>query len=372
MKDGVEVLIDWLTFTVHGTDDPAAVIRDKLGMDPDLFQLASSVLSGYSAEQRFSDIHVCYGGETRVNRTTGEVCFDSERMGVCVSMSGNGCRTFENLSHLKPENVQGQTENISLPFCSLFQTIAADENIHATRLDVACDDKHGYLDKEKLFDCYYNDALNTRSTKWNWIEGKAGRKGRDTGFTFYVGSASSDFRLRIYDKAAQQNLDQHWIRCEMKMKDAHADAFIKQAAVSGASVGELAAEVLNDKVAFVELDDSNISRCTVCSWWSDFVSTVKSVHLVAREAIQHPVQKIAQWLRYQVGCSLRIVKETMGYMELRNIIEEAEDRLSMKQRALIKDYNALQYARGAGPVQIHPPLPALPVFSPLPAVSAFA
>lgn len=364
MKDGVEVVVDWLTFTVHDVNDPETVIRDRLGMNPDLFQDSKSVLSGYAKEQRFSDIHVCYNGIDRVNSVTGETCFDSARMGVCVSMSGNGCRTFENLSALKPGGVEGQAQNTSLPFQALFQDIASDDHIHATRLDVACDDKRGYLSKEALFDAYHEDAINTRSTKWNWIEGKAGRKGRDTGFTFYIGSEKSDFRLKFYDKAAQQGLEEHWLRCEMKMKDENADAFIQQAAVSGVSVGELAAEVLNDKVAFVEKDDSNISRCTVCAWWSDFVSTVKSVALVAREAIQHPVERIALWVRRQMACSLRIIEETMGFFELGDIIKEAESRLSAKQRALIQDYNALRQARQKeADVLISPLLPALPVFA---------
>lgn len=374
MKDGVEVLVDWLTFTVQGEQNSETVIRDRLGMDPDLFQSAPSVLSGYAKEQRFSDIHVCYNGIDRVNPVTGEVCFDSAKMGICVSMSGNGCRTFENLSALKPENVEGQIENSSLPFQALFQDIAADEHIHATRLDVACDDKHGYLSKEALFEAYdeYSTAtdINTRSTYWRWIEGRKGRNGGSAGFTFYIGAPSSDFRLKFYDKAVEQTEKTgqeylgHWLRCEMKMKDKNADSFIQQAATSGVSVGELAAEVLNDKVAFVELDDSNISRCTVCAWWSNFVSTVKSVVLVARETIQHPVERIALWVRRQMACSLRIIQATMGFFELGDIIKEADGRLSAKQRALIRDYNALRHARQKeAAVSVLPPLPALPVFA---------
>ncbi len=85
-----QVLIDWLTFSVK-KDDPNEVIRDYLGLDPSLFQETGYSLLGYNRVMRFSDICVCY--EPRENDY-----FKS--MGVCVSMSGNGCRTFETMSKL--------------------------------------------------------------------------------------------------------------------------------------------------------------------------------------------------------------------------------------------------------------------------------
>ena len=55
-----QALIDWLTFSVKTEKDPAAVIIEYLGMDPDLFQEAGSCLPGYQSAMRFSDIIVCY------------------------------------------------------------------------------------------------------------------------------------------------------------------------------------------------------------------------------------------------------------------------------------------------------------------------
>ena len=89
-----QVLVDWLTFSVKAKD-PKKVIRDYLGMDPDLFQDTGCGLLGYNRVLRFSDICVCY--EPRENDFF-------QGMGVCVSMSGNGCRAFESMSKLSTPN----------------------------------------------------------------------------------------------------------------------------------------------------------------------------------------------------------------------------------------------------------------------------
>ena len=73
-----QVLVDWLTFSVK-EKDPAIVIQEYLGMEPELFQDAGYGLLGYNRVLRFSDICVCH--EPRENQ-------HFKNMGVCVSMSG--------------------------------------------------------------------------------------------------------------------------------------------------------------------------------------------------------------------------------------------------------------------------------------------
>ncbi len=85
-----EVLVDWLTFSVK-EKDPAKVIREYLGMDPSLLQDIGYGLMGYNRVLRFSDICVCSEGREDNH---------FHDMGVCVSMLGNGCRSFETMSKL--------------------------------------------------------------------------------------------------------------------------------------------------------------------------------------------------------------------------------------------------------------------------------
>ena len=320
-----QVLVDWLTFSVK-EQDPAKVIREYLGLDPELFQDAGYGLLGYNRVLRFSDICVCY--EPRENDFFRD-------MGVCVSMSGNGCRAFETMSKL----TQAGQDSV---FPTLFQLLAADETANVSRIDIACDDRKGFLNMEELVEKVQANEINSRMTKRSVIVSFDGTQ--RSGSTIYLGAPSSDFRVRIYDKALEEGVDGHWIRVELVMRHKNAAAFVEQMN-SAPSVGKLAAQVVNDKFSFIERDDSNITRCTVCGWWQSFVDELESVRLVARCVIQHSVERIENWIESQVGPSLAVILNTLGWPHLFELARAAAGRLSARQLSLISDYNALQAAR---------------------------
>ena len=320
-----QVLVDWLTFSVK-EQDPAKVIREYLGLDPELFQDAGYGLLGYNRVLRFSDICVCY--EPRENDFFRD-------MGVCVSMSGNGCRAFETMSKL----TQAGQDSV---FPTLFQLLAADETANVSRLDIACDDREGFLNMEEIVEKVQANEINSRMTKRSVIVSFDGTQ--RSGSTIYLGAPSSDFRVRIYDKALEEGVDGHWIRVELVMRHKNAAAFAEQMN-SAPSVGKLAAQVVNDKFSFIERDDSNITRCTVCGWWRSFVDELESVRLVARCVIQHSVERIENWIESQVGPSLAVILNTLGWPHLFELARAAAGRLSARQLSLISDYNALQAAR---------------------------
>ena len=320
-----QVLVDWLTFSVK-EQDPAKVIREYLGLDPELFQDAGYGLLGYNRVLRFSDICVCY--EPRENDFFRD-------MGVCVSMSGNGCRAFETMSKL----TQAGQDSV---FPTLFQLLAADETANVSRLDIACDDREGFLNMEEIVEKVQANEINSRMTKRSVIVSFDGTQ--RSGSTIYLGAPSSDFRVRIYDKALEEGVDGHWIRVELVMRHKNAAAFVEQMN-SAPSVGKLAAQVVNDKFSFIERDDSNITRCTVCGWWQSFVDELESVRLVARCVVQHSVERIENWIESQVGPSLAVILNTLGWPHLFELAHAAAGRLSAWQLSLISDYNSLQTAR---------------------------
>ena len=320
-----QVLVDWLTFSVK-EQDPAKVIREYLGLDPELFQDAGYGLLGYNRVLRFSDICVCY--EPRENDFFRD-------MGVCVSMSGNGCRAFETMSKL----TQAGQDSV---FPTLFQLLAADETANVSRIDIACDDRKGFLNMEEIVEKVQANEINSRMTKRSVIVSFDGTQ--RSGSTIYLGAPSSDFRVRIYDKALEEGVDGHWIRVELVMRHKNAAAFVEQMN-SAPSVGKLAAQVVNDKFSFIDRDDSNITRCTVCGWWQSFVDELESVRLVARCVVQHSVERIENWIESQVGPSLAVILNTLGWPHLFELARAAAGRLSAWQLSLISDYNSLQTAR---------------------------
>lgn len=326
-----QVLVDWLTFSVK-EKDPAIVIAEYLGMEPELFQDAGYGLLGYNRVLRFSDICVCY--EPRENK-------HFQNMGICVSMSGNGCRAFETMSKLGAKDKQG-TQSVAFP--ALFRLLAADETANVSRIDIACDDREGYLDMEQIIAKTRANAVNSRM-RWKDIHESIDGVNK-AGATVYIGAPSSEFRVRIYDKALEQGVEGHWIRVELVMRSANANAFVEDM-TNSENVGKLAAQVINDKFSFIERDDSNISRCTVCDRWQNFVDELDKVRLVSREVIQHGVERIRGWIENQVGPSLYILMKTMGIMDIYSIAASSAGRISAHQEALIQDFQSLCLARRA-------------------------
>lgn len=327
-----EVLFDWLTFTVK-EDDPDVVIRDWLGMDPALFQLLGYGICGYQNCKSFSNIMVAF--EARENSFFHD-------MGVCVSMSGNGCRSFETYSKLADG------------FSSLFQKIISVEGAHVTRLDVACDEREGALDMDTIIDRVQDNDINSRLKKRQVVYSYDGKS--RNGATVYIGAPSSSFRLRIYDKALEQGVSGHWIRVEMVLRGNNANSFAEQIS-GGEKIGKLAAEVLNDKFAFINRDDTNISRCSVCDWWSAFVEEIGCVVLFSRKVVQHTVDRLTNWVNAQVGPTLSIIMQTLGFQAIREIALKSADRLNFKQEALVRDWLSVRDAMRDTFSDVLPPEP---------------
>lgn len=324
-----QVLIDWLTFSIKNIQEPVQVIQKFLGLDPALFQEAPYGLMGYQRVLRFGDIQVLY--EPRENEYFRD-------MGVCVSMSGNGCRAFETMSRLTIKGTKDTQGTASTAFPTLFQLLAAEPSANISRVDIACDDREGHLSMDDIVRKVQDNEINSRMSKRTLYLGYDGT--RRSGTTVYIGAESSAFRVRIYDKALERGESGHWVRVELVMRGENAQAFGRQL-TNAESVGRLAAQVINDKLSFIERDDINITRCTVCPWWRAFVDELESVRLVARETVQHGVEHIASWVEAQVGPSLAILFQTMGFPKIFELAVEASSRLSDKQRFLIADYNAL-------------------------------
>lgn len=316
--------IDWLTFTVRMQENPQAVIKDWLRMDPNLFTLQAWGKFGYTQSMYFDGIFVFFDApEGR-----------KMEMGVCVSMSGVGCRTFEKFTSWK-------SDKSSTPFMSFFQAAHINEYVHFTRVDLALDDKDRLLDLDKIIDCVDTGCINSRirsRTYYRTYEGQ-GRAGT----TVYIGAPASDFRIRFYDKAKEHykpsdaEYFMHWVRCEIVMRGKNANGCIA-ALCNTENLGFLACCILKDKLSFIERDDSNISRCTVCSWWADFCGAVAGIRLVTKEDVPHTLERSLEWVITQVAPTLSLINDAKGFFELRHILDIGTEKRSVKQAALLEDY----------------------------------
>lgn len=92
-------------------------------------------------------------------------------------------------------------------------------NANITRLDVAIDIIGGDCHVEHLLDAYKKgDMLGTIRT----VERYQSLSGN--GYTAYFGSRKSDSFVRVYDKAAEQNIDGSWLRIELQLRRDRANA----------------------------------------------------------------------------------------------------------------------------------------------------
>lgn len=93
------ILIDWLTVTFH--DIQVQDVKKLLGLDqPDIdWEDRLSFRHGYPRQCTFANIVIRYGADNVDNYADDDKKSAADKvrydMGICLDMSGNGCRSFE-------------------------------------------------------------------------------------------------------------------------------------------------------------------------------------------------------------------------------------------------------------------------------------
>ncbi|MCQ5129824.1 replication initiation factor domain-containing protein [Butyricicoccus faecihominis] len=328
-------LIDYLTIRWAGKSDPDEVV-EQLGLDPALFEIReSSPLPGYRRSKVFGGIAVCYdsSGLFPDTKDSNHNSKSPEQMGVCVSMPGSGCRTFENMSvfRFKSEGA----------FAYLLQLVYLNPDINATRVDLAVDDHSGTLDMDTIIRYKSAQCIDSRITSFDVHISE--KEGKCRGQTLYIGAPTSPFRIRIYDKAkeqfepGEQGYNEPWVRVEMVMRGKLAQGFVA-AYCNSDDLGQLASGILNDHIRFIERDDSNITRCSTAQFWLDFLQSVEAVKLLLPEPIQHTIERSKEWLMYQIAPSLAMYDQAFGTGGLIELLKFGRQRMSAKHRAILEDF----------------------------------
>ncbi|GHU95358.1 Cro/Cl family transcriptional regulator [Clostridia bacterium] len=324
------VSFDWLTFTILGLgNEYETVISNFLKLNPALFSDNSYGMNGYKSSVSFNGIRVLYDGN--YYEESGERRVYS--MGVCVSMSGDACRAFEEID-------PGYGIIHMLRYISGFD----EDFVHFTRLDLACDDHDGALDIDTVkrhadnddeFEHWVKGRFSTVSDNGSRSKGSDRKKAKSV----YFGAPCSKRRIRFYDKAKEQgDFNSHWIRCEMVLRGDYANGAVKAILDCGDDVGGCVAGIIRDFLEFVEPTDANIGRCQIAQWWNDFLDGVAAVKVfVSRKAV-HTWDKLDKWARFQLAPSLYAMRSMFGENYLNEIIDGNKYRVSKKNRMLMEEY----------------------------------
>lgn len=307
------ILIDWLTFTVK-TDDPAAV-KEMIGLKSVSWEKCETGMNGYPEREFFGNISIMYGA--------------SPEMGVCCSMSGQGCRTFESYS--------------SLSWLQLIELITHSDHIKVTRIDAAFDDHTGLLDIQRIRQDV-DDRLYVSRSRKSRVTVSDDQNTDIKGISIEIGARSSDMLIRIYDKAAERGYsdDTHWIRIEMQMRDTIATGFVTGMIDSEFEFGTYFRGVLHNYLRFVtESEDTNKSRWPTADYWEKLLEGVCKIRVWSAPGVIYNMSRLENFVLRQAGNAIETYVKVFGWQKLNLRLKERNVELPLKYRKLLQDYGIL-------------------------------
>ncbi len=240
-----------------------------------------------------------------------------------LEMTGHGCRDFETYS-------DGNWER-------LFNLAKHTDWYNVTRLDVAYDDHEGILDMNTIIEKTLKREFCGRSQKVLVVDSLS--RNVDA-WSVMVGTRSSDYYFRIYDKARERGYSdgRHWIRCEQVMKHDRAFHFI----INQEPLGKKYSGVLKNYFRFVEPSesDTNKRRWETSAFWDLFLGDCSRISLYTPKDVEYNLSRIARYVFHQAGNSVDTYIRCVGIVKFLEDLKVRDTRLNPHQKRLINEYRA--------------------------------
>jgi phage replication initiation protein len=300
------VLYDWLTFStkIHSLPD----VVSFLGLEGVQFQQLRGRYC-YSDRLTYDGINIYYNGR--------------EDMGICVEFSGQGCRNFETVGN-------GDYQHI---FDMINENWSADSEkrqMNISRLDVAYDDFDGLLSLTYLMQAAQKGEYVSRCKDIEVIYSNKGCS------VCHGSRLQSNVYVRIYDKKMERKRDDldHWVRCEIKLKDETAKGFISL----GGDIRKNYFDVLNNYLRYVVPSDNvtNKSMLLTSSEWLNFLESWETVSIFVKPGTEYNITKLDGFINHQLSGALTTYINIVGVDKFVENISEAQ-----KGKVLNPKYKAL-------------------------------
>lgn len=160
------------------------------------------------------------------------------------------------------------------------QVLKLMKNAHATRIDIA-------------FDVYDIDM-----SKWKWIDSKSRNynvwySGTGEVETWYIGGKESEMKLRIYNKAKEQKLnDKIWWRVEVQLRGKTAEMY-RQNSITG----KVDINPFNDIVPVIDGDfpELDIKMRAMVKYLIQYPSGFEELSKASRAKYKKIIQGLASW-----------------------------------------------------------------------------
>lgn len=298
-------IIDWLTVVYHGctVDD----VKDSLGMNSSSIPWEDELKfrNGYPKQCYWNGVTISYGADDPAfAKDPSKVRTD---MGICLNLSGTGCRSFETYGH--GDWFKLLAEYFTLRDTGIREKKGRKYSYNITRLDLAFDDHTGLLDiyriRQDTEERYYVSKSKYAEVIWS-----DDQTDDIQGLNIQVGSDKSDIKVRIYDKAAERGFkDRHWVRVELQLRDDRArlaaDDLIKQS-----HIGNTVSGILMNYLTFrIPSEDSNKSRWEIANYWKSLLTTMQAVRLWESPGEEYNFSKTEHWLCKQYGQAIVVMDQ---------------------------------------------------------------
>lgn len=219
---------------------------------------------------------------------------------IILEMSGSGCRLLESLY------------DNNLNWVDFIEQFLCLEGSHLARLDVAGDDYPSAEEKPLLsFDTMVRHCFKKQYVCKATSKPKVTLLGEEN---IYFGSPQSDRRLRIYNKAMERGIDNHWIRVEFQLRNDSALSFFMRALECG-SIGQAYQGILYDFLRFtreINKDDNKQSRLTATRWWKTFCGNAARIKGFYVGGLDYNMERLERYLSKNAGSSMKTLLACTG------------------------------------------------------------
>lgn len=306
------IIYDYITFT--SKIDSHLSIIDFLGLQGIIFDNLKGFY-GYRSRLYFDGISIHYDGR--------------DDMGICVEMSGKGCRTWEKYGN---SDYDGLFERI----LENYSDDSEKRSMNITRIDIAYDDFNGVLDLPLL--CRETQLKNfvSRFKDWQVIFG-------NKGISVNHGSTRSNVYIRIYDKRLEQNAEElveHWVRCEIQMRKECTLGFIK----IKDTVKRKYFMILNNYLRYIipTDNDSNNSMLYTAPYWLNFIESAESRSIFHKPADNYNFDKLYNLVNNQFSGAISTYIDVVGVEQFLIDINNSRKgkKLNNKYKTIKDSYKA--------------------------------
>lgn len=306
------IIYDWITFTSKIHSEVSIV--EFLGLKDLHFENLKGFY-GYRDRLYYEGISIHYNGRAD--------------MGVCVEISGKGCRTFEKYGNADYDAIFDE-------ILSNYSDDSDKRQMNITRLDIAYDDFNEILDLPLLCTETQKQHFVSRFKDWEVIFG-------NKGIAVNHGSKCSNVYIRIYDKRLEQKVEKiipHWVRCELQIRKECALGFIKLKD----TVEKKYFMVLNNYLRYIveNSEESNSSRLDTAPYWLKFMECADSRSIFHKPADNYSFDKLYNFVNNQLSGAISTYIDIVGADQFLIDINNSQKKkvLNPKYKNLKEEYDA--------------------------------